>query len=360
MSVIRDKERKTWIAQFYYTTSTGERKRKRKRGFKTKREAQKYERNFLTAYCDNKNETFGYIVEIYLNDIKNRVKKNTFKLKKFIINDKILPFFRDLRINEIKPKDVRAWENQLLKEDNNNGKGYSDTYLKTMYCQLNAIFNYAVRYLDLTENPCFKAGSIGKTNAREMNIWTIDEFNEFLEVMGDKNPAHRLAFITLFYTGLRMGELLALMPKDIDLKTKSLSVNKTFQRVNKKDIFTDPKTPKSNRVIILPRFLFHQLLDFVDENHIKKNERIFKFTSQSLNYTLKKYADIANLGKIRLHDFRHSHASLLISMGMEVNSVADRLGHDKIETTLNIYTHLYPKKREEIAQKLDILNSSFS
>lgn len=355
MPAIRDKKRNTWIAQFYYEDCNGMRKRKRKRGFKTKREAQAFEREFLTVYTNDKTQTFGYIVEIYLNDIKHRIKESTLDLKTFIINEKILPYFKDKRISEIKPRDIREWENLMLSKENNNGKGYKNTYLKTLFCQLNAIFNYAVRYWDLKENPCKIAGSIGKTNAEEKNIWTLEEFNIFLRTFDNRNSVQRLAFLTLFYTGIRMGELLALMPEDINKYSRTLSIRKTFQRIKGKDVFTEPKTQKSIRDITLPTFLYNLLVENIKERKLGKKDRIFDFTSQALNYTLRTYTQKAGLKKIRPHDFRHSHASLLINIGTEASLVADRLGHESIETTLNIYTHLYPKEREKIAEKLNDL-----
>ena len=124
---------------------------------------------------------------------------------------KIIPYFKKKNMNEIKASDIRAWQNALMK------KGYSETYLKTVNNQLSAIFNYAVRYYDLKDNPCRKAGSIGKSHAGEKEFWTKQEFKQFLVTVENK-PETKMAFLLLYWTGMRIGELLALTYNDIDLE----------------------------------------------------------------------------------------------------------------------------------------------
>ena len=127
-----------------------------------------------------------------------------------------------------------------------NGKGYSQTYLKTINCQLTAIFNYAMRYYNLQDNPCRKAGAIGKSKGEPKDFWMQEEFNAFLETVSDK-PETRMAFLLLYWTGMRIGELLALTYNDINLEEKTISITKSYQRLKGKDVITQPKTPKSIR-----------------------------------------------------------------------------------------------------------------
>ena len=122
-------------------------------------------------------------------------------------------------------------------------KGYSETYLKTVNNQLSAIFNYAVRYYDLRDNPCRKAGSIGKSHAGEKEFWTKQEFKRFLVTVENK-PETKMAFLLLYWTGMRIGELLALTYNDIDLEKRTISVNKSYQRIEGRDIITPPKNAK--------------------------------------------------------------------------------------------------------------------
>ena len=212
--------------------------------------------------------------------------------------------------------------------------------------------NYAVRYYTLRDNPCRKAGSIGKGHADEMQFWTTEEFKMFLDKISDK-PQARAGFLTLYYTGLRIGELLALEYGDIDFEGCKLTVNKSFQRIDKTDVITPPKTPKSNRVISLPNFLVDELRAYTGKLYkLHKHDRIFPYTKHFFEHEMQRGTKDGEVKRIRLHDIRHSHASLLIELGFSPLAIADRLGHEKVETTLNTYSHLFPHKRDEVADKL--------
>lgn len=208
-----------------------------------------------------------------------------------------------------KPTDIRLWQSELIKE------GYAPTYLKTIHNQLNAIFNFAVRYYNLRENPCMKAGSMGKAKAEEMEFWTKQEFMQFVEAVMDKRESY-MAFNTLYWTGMRIGELLALTANDIDTENHTISISKSYQRLEKKDIITLPKTPKSKRTISIPEFLANDLADYINNQYgLPKGERIFRFTKHYMEKEIKRGIQHSGVKKIRLHDLRHSHASLLIEMG---------------------------------------------
>jgi integrase len=353
MPAYKDEEKKTWYCKFYYKDWTGQRKQKFKRGFETKKKAQDWERDFLNKQQTNPDMSFGTLVELYMDDMNHRLRKSTMENKKYVIGLKILPYFKDLPINEIKPTHIRKWQNKLINDRNN----YSETYIKTINNQLVAIFNYAVKYYDLKDNPCHKAGSIGKKNADEMQFWTKDEFNKFLPAISDKIQS-RVAFEVLYWTGIRIGELMALTQKDFDFNNKILSINKSYQRINKEDIITDPKTPKSNRSIALPEFLCNDLQEYINKLYdIKPDDRIFNFTKFFLHHEMDRGCKKSGVKRIRLHDLRHSHASLLIELGFSPLLIAERLGHEKVETTLNTYSHLYPKKQSQVAAALQKLNN---
>lgn len=158
-----------------------------------------------------------------------------------------------MSVSQITPAHVRKWQNSLIAYRDDNGKPYAETYLRTINNRLAAIMNYAVRYYNLKDNPCRKAGSIGKSHADEMQFWTTNEFKCFLEKISDKPPA-RAGFLILYYTGLRIGELLTLEYGDINFKGCTLTVSKSYQHINGKDVITPPKTPKSNRTVFIPNF----------------------------------------------------------------------------------------------------------
>ena len=199
------KEGKNWKVQVYYKDWQGNRKRKQKRGFRTKGEAKEWERDFLQQQSQGVDIEFGNFLEIYYKDMDVRLRENTMYTKRYIIDLKIKPYFEKKILSEITVADVRAWQNELLTYKDKNGKGYSPTYLKTVNCQLTAIFNYAMRYYNLQDNPCRKAGAIGKSKGAPKDFWMQEEFNAFLETVSDK-PETRMAFLLLYWTGMRIGD----------------------------------------------------------------------------------------------------------------------------------------------------------
>jgi integrase len=295
--------------------------------------------------------TFESFWELYRDDMQQRLRENTMRTKDYIVELKILPCFGKKKIADITPADIRRWQNSIMKEG-----GYSPTYLKTINNQLSAIFNYAVKYYDLSKNPCTAAGSMGKGKAEEMNYWTQEEFEDFLEFVKDK-PQSRYAFQVLYWTGCRIGELLALTLGDFNPSEKTLNINKSYQRIKGKDVITEPKTAKSKRIITLPDFLVDELNEYVEKLYgMMPSDRLFMVTKSYLEHEIIRGCELSGVKKIRLHDLRHSHASLLISkLGAQPNLVAERLGHEKIQTTLSTYAHLYPNQNKELADKLNEL-----
>lgn len=349
MPAYKDEERNTWYAQFYYTDWTGKKKLKKKRGFSRKKDALDFERNFLQKETKTSDIAFGNLVENYLEDKKSRLRITTMDNKTNIIETKLLPFFGKLPINTIKSTHVRTWQNEMIK------LGYAPTYLKTINNQLSAILNYAVRHYGLQENPVHIAGSIGKKNAESMEIWTLDEFNKFIEYQ-DK-PAAKIAFEILFWTGIRSGELLALTPRHI-LPDKKIDINKSYARLNREDIIDDPKTPKSKRIIPIPDFLYDNIQAYINSLYkIEEDDRIFYFTRDYLKKEMDRCCKPSGVKVIRVHDLRHSHASLLIELGYDVLLISERLGHENVETTWNTYAHLYPNKHEQLATDLNKLRN---
>ena len=303
------KEGKNWKVQVYYKDWQGNRKRKQKRGFRTKGEAKEWERDFLQQQSQGVDIEFGNFLEIYYKDMDVRLRENTMYTKRYIIDLKIKPYFEKKILSEITVADVRAWQNELLTYKDKNGKGYSPTYLKTVNCQLTAIFNYAMRYYNLQDNPCRKAGAIGKSKGEPKDFWMQEEFNAFLETVSDK-PETRMAFLLLYWTGMRIGELLALTYNDINLEEKTISINKSYQRLKGKDMITQPKTPKSIRVITMPDFLAEEFREYCSHLYgIMKKERLFRFTKSHMEHCMATGIARSGVKRIRLHDLRHSHAS---------------------------------------------------
>ena len=347
MKAEKDKKTGKWLIQYRYTDWQGKRRKSTKRGFATKREAEEWLRNFLITQKADFDMKFEDFWKMYCADMETRLREHTMRTKKYIVELKILPYFGNKRVNDITAADIRQWQNELIK------MGYSPTYLKTINNQLSAIFNYAVRYYDLKSNPCVKAGSMGKSKAEEMDFWTGEEFRKFIDSVMNKRLSY-MAFMTLYWTGMRMGELLALNPKDIDFEKRTISITKSYQRLGKKDVITPPKTPKSKRVITIPEFLAADIKDYMDSLYdLQENDRLFPITKYYLEHEMQRGIKESGVKRIRVHDLRHSHASMLIELGFSPLEIANRLGHEKVETTLNTYAHLYPNKQTKLAERLD-------
>lgn len=356
MPAYKDEKTGKWFAKFYYTNWQGIKKQKWKRGFATKKEALGFERDFLEKQSANPDMTFQNLYEIYMEDMAARLKQSTLLTKKAVLQTHILPFFGSKPINEIKASDVRRWQAKLMSSPNN----YSQTYLKKINTELNSIINYAKRFYDLNTNPCGKAGTIGKAKAEEMDYWTYDEYIAFREGVKDKSLSY-ICFEVLYWTGMREGELLALSPADIDLDNKTISINRTYQRIEGKDVFTSPKTRKSKRKIPIPDFLCQELSDYIQSRYmLDADERLFPVTKSYLSHEMIRGCKKTGVKKIRIHDIRHSHASLLINQGCDALMLADRLGHEKVSTTLNTYSHLFPHKQQEPVHSLESLQATDS
>ncbi len=352
MSVAKDPKTGKWYSKFRYTDWSGKRVQKKKTGFLKKSEAQAWEKEFLAKASMSCDMSFASLVELYMEDCKNRLRPTTQETKEYIIRTKLLPVFGSMRINEITPVMIRNWQNQLMQDNQNGGSGYSKTYLKTIHNQLSAIFNYAVRYYNLPNNPAAITGSMGKSQADTMLFWTEEEYKTFIKAI--TKPTPYCIFNLLFYTGIREGELLALSLSDFDFNAQILHITKSFAVVNGQEIIQDPKTPKSKRDITLPAFLCSIVQDYAARLvDYSPDERMFPFTKSYINHEMAKGCKASGVKKIRVHDLRHSHASLLIQMGFPILAISERLGHENIQTTLQLYSHLYPDVHGSVAAQLE-------
>ena len=353
MSIYKDNVTGKWRVVYRYTDWTGKTKQTSKRGFPTKREAQMWEHEQMLKHDAKLDMTFASFYEIYVEDKKERIRDNTWGTKNNIARTKILPYFGERKIAEIEPKDVIAWQNHLLAFKRANGKGYSASYLRKIHSQLSAIFNHAVDFYHLPSNPAQKAGNIAIEEYKEMLFWTKEEYLKFADVMMDK-PVSYYAFEMLYWCGIREGELLALTPADFDFTTHTLRINKSYQRLNREDVITPPKTFKSNRFIKMPQFICDEMQDYMGMLYgLKEDERIFTISKSYLHHEMNRGSKVSGVKRIRVHDLRHSHVSLLINMGFTVLAIADRMGHESIDITYR-YAHLFPSEQTQMAEQLDI------
>lgn len=339
------------MAAFWYTDWTGKKKKKKKEGFATKSAAQAFEREFLLKNNRSCDMSFASLIELYRADATHRVRETTQDTQDSIIDKWLLPYFGKLVIDEITAVTVRNWQNEVMSAVNpKTGKKYAPTYLRTMNSRLSAVFNYAVKYYGLKQNPCHPAGFMGKKKAGKMKFYTLAEFNTVLPQV--TNWAFRVAFLILYWTGIRIGECLDLRPEDI-LPSKVARVEKTYHRKNGEDKSGPPKTENSYRDVTMPAFLYDEVLRYIAALYdIGPADRIFYFTKGTLNDELTRAAAAAGVKRIRVHDLRHSHAALMVELGYSIVAVAERLG-DTVEVAMATYSHLYPNKMESLAADLD-------
>lgn len=361
MSVSKMKDGKRWYVFVRYKDWTGQTKQHKKEGFDTRAAAKEYEAEFLAKKNGSPDMTVKSLYELYMEDCKSRLKPTTYAQKEFLFERHVIPHLGSLIVEQVTPPQIRKWQNTLLSATmGEDGKPYSQTYLKTVNNQVSAMFNFGVKYYGLKSNPCRLAGTMGKKKADAMQFWTVPEFEQFLSAVSNK-PRSVIMFSLLFWTGMRIGELLALTPADFDLDAGSVSVTKNFARLNGEDLILEPKTPKSRRTILMPPALTDMVKQYLSMIYeVAPNDRIFDGnTKRYAQSEMERGSKLSGVKRIRIHDLRHSHASLLIELGYSPLLIAERLGHENIETTLQTYSHLYPNKQSELAAKLGELQKRY-
>ncbi len=348
------KDNGNWYCSFYYTDYQGNRKKKKKEGFKTKRESEAWEREYILKYAGSPEMTFSSLYSLYLDDSKTRVKPTTYSNKKLIIDARILPYFKDKSIDKITPLDIRRWQNSLIDEQVLYGnRQLSEQYINKLKRILSAIFNFAIKYYNLSSNPCRYVDNLKPQGKNEMNIWTESEFLSFLEGLDERQ--FKLPFLILFYCGLRKGELYALTWGDIDLERGSININKTLGNISGEgEYIGSPKTQESNRIVKMPTIVVDEFKDYKSKTYaIKEHYRIFPYGDSTYADRLEKTAIKQGLPPIRLHDLRHSHISHLIHLGVDIVTISKRAGHSKPSITLDVYGHLYENTQDSVITALD-------
>lgn len=345
-----------WSVRFREDTLTGT-KNKRLSGFKTKKDAAdayvKYINEKKLISTNVNNVTINELIDSYNAYAKSRTKESTqygnIRMQKRFI----LPYFNNKRIKEIDKKAIMIWQQKL------NDLGLAYSYKSKLRTTLSTIFKYAVFYYDLPVNPVSQVPAFRNMEIKqEMQIWSVKEFLQFINFVD--NNIYKTLFATLYLCGVRKGEALALTWNDINFENAIMSIDKSVTKKveGKPFAVTTPKNKSSVRKIKIPNKLLALFIDLKNENQ-SDNDFIFSFKKDmpipdtTLTQKYNHYCDLANVKRIRFHDFRHSHASYLISQGVDIVSVAKRLGHSDIRETLNTYAHLMPNSDEIIAEKLN-------
>lgn len=347
-------------ANLGYYAVTGKQIQKYRSGFSTKKEARaEYSKLILAAEeglaMEKKQPSFKqFIEEIYLPWYKTQVKESTYKNRLNTI-EKHFKFFYRKKVNEIEPIHVQTWQLKLAKD-------YSPNYVRIIQGMLSLAFDRAIILGLAKKNPARMVGNI-KSKKVKVDFWTLEEFQKVISLLykGDYYEHYLfICFWLLFTTGLRIGEAAALQWEDIDFESGIISVTKTLYYKSMNEYkFVDPKTSASIRTVVIDEDTIRELKDWmeVQKKVLKDCNFVLSYSGiptskHTLPRALEKLAGLAGVHRIKIHALRHSHVALLISMGVNPLIVKDRLGHEKIQTTLGTYGHLYPNSNFEVAKML--------
>lgn len=359
MAIYKDTKNNSWYFRVYLEDKNGIKKQKARFGFKSKSLAKIAENEFILKSniereIEDNNILFIDLYDEYIKYKEQSLKFQSFRAIKNRFENHILPFFKDYKINNIKSKDYINWKSYIL------SKKYSYKYNCNLHLCMVNILNYAINFYDLKENVASKIGNFSKREYfPKVNFWTYEEFNTFINKVDD-NIYYSL-FTLLYYSGMRLGECLALNWNDI--KENYIDVNKTLIRGNSDNYsFNTPKTKDSIRKIKIDNntmSIINDLKEFY-KNTINFSNDWFVFggikplATTTIERKKNNYCKLSNVKKIRIHDFRHSHATLLISKGLPITVISKRLGHSNTATTLNIYSHFISEDEDKA---IDIINN---
>ena len=266
------------------------------------------------------------------------LKETTFKENRRKIELHILPYFKNKNIYDISIKDIILWKDHIIK------KNYSYNYNSYLYYCLNNIFEYLYKIYDIKNYAKIEGNFKNKTNNTLGNYWSIDDFKNFIKVIPDQKD--KVMFELLFYTGLRKSELLALTFNDISTNFNTININKSITREHK---ITSTKNISSNRIISITNDMIKKIMQF------KTNDFDFVFNISFTTLKRKKdyYCKIANVKKIKIHEFRHSHAIFLFQNNIPIDEIQQRLGHSNMSTTSDIYLKYLPRNEKRVIQLLN-------
>ncbi|MEY8483156.1 tyrosine-type recombinase/integrase [Lachnospiraceae bacterium 48-21] len=347
-------------ANLGYHPVTGKQIQKYRSGFATKKEARAEYSKLILASAEEIAEkkdcvTFKkFINEIYLPWYKTQVKESTYKNRLSTIQ-KHFAYFYKKDVEKIEPIHVQSWQLKLAKE-------YSPNYVRIVQGMLAVAFDRAI-VLGLTEkNPARMIGNV-KSKKVKVDFWTLEEFQKVISLLYKGDYYEHYLFISfwlLFMTGMRIGEAAALQWSDIDFETGILSINKNMYYKSMTEYkFIEPKTQASIRDIVIDTDTINELKEWkeVQQKVLTDCNFVLSYggiptSKHTLPRALEKLAELAGVHRIKIHALRHSHASLLISMGENPLIIKERLGHEKIQTTLGTYGHLYPNSNFDVAKKL--------
>lgn len=346
MPVYKDEARKTWYFKVRYKDMYGRNKQKMQRGFEKRKDAIQAETDFLynikNTFTDN--VTFD---ELFKHNIESkRYKDKTIRRRTNEYKKHIQPFFGHMKAKDVNTHHVMEFKTYL--ENNLNSLNSA----RTVFSNFKILVNHAVKYFGLRADPSIMVEPIARVRPA-INFIRREEFEK--KVLGLEIHYYREMTRLLFYTGLRIGEALALTWEDIDTKEKQLHVNKTFD-VNRRET-TSPKTQGSVGFVPFPSFIADMLEDIKKESAEKYygfDDTFYVFGGSApyhYSHYHKKFKEV--FPGLRIHDLRHSYATYLINKGVDIYLIKELMRHDDIKQTANTYGHLYTERKQEVMSVFD-------
>lgn len=344
---------------------TGKRRQTTRRGFEKKKEAEQAYNDLKNQYYDgvltyNQSTKLKDFIKDYLKWYKTQVRKTTYDNRTFSIKKNITDVFGDYKIEQLTPITIQKWQQKLLDE------GRDQNYVRSLHIILSQILERAVSLEVIKTNPSKKAGNV-KRKKKEVEFWTEDDLNKVLETMDKTDLLQHFGYIMikfLFYTGLRFSEMQALQWSDLDVNNKSISITKDLDYRNQNDwVYDDTKNRSSNRLVVLDDDTFGMLLEWKEYQkslfEVQEESFIFSYdngipTNKYFpNNAITRHAQLAKVKRIKPHALRHSHASFLISLDVNIIAIAKRLGHTDVQEVLKTYGHLYPQHQFDVVNNIN-------
>ncbi|MBR4260626.1 MAG: site-specific integrase [Clostridia bacterium] len=381
MAVYNEKDKKKWTKDgrhWYYVVTyldtKGKRKYKYSKMFIDRATAEAEELKFKTKRDNPTLVKFSIVASEYFDYLNKSRKESTAYTYIRDYKCHLMPYFDDFYINNINTQVIREWHEEMDK------KGLSVKYLNKINGILINIFNYAIKNYSLEKNVAKEYGYFERKreevipDSQKLQYITLEDFNKFISFVDD--PLWHTFFIFLFYTGMRKGEVQALTWNDIDFNSNEIVVNKTLSIKTSQDYKITATKNYVNRKIKMSKTLRETLIAYKNEcrkySDFKENWFIFgntRFLPQTTIDRYKhKYFELSGVREIKIHEFRHSHVSLLINeyikqcrtKNVKIDiakfflMLANRLGHS-VETMQKIYMHLLPTVQDEVVDILDNL-----
>lgn len=290
------------------------------------------------------NLTFEQAVSEYLEYIRLKRKEATYFTHEDRIEKHIKPFFKDKIISEINKNDILKWQIEI------NKLGFKYNYKSSIFYSLSSIYNFLENFYNV-DNIVKRVGNFKNNDIEEVgNIWTYEEYTKFINCIDDIK--YKVLFELLYFTGLRKGEILALTRDDINLYEHKIIINKSITRTHK---INAPKTRTSNRIISIDNILAYELKEYMEDYNINNN--LFEISFSTLKRKKDYYCDKAHVKRIKIHEFRHSHACLLFKNDVPIDEISYRLGHSRISITTDTYLKYLPKQEKRVISTLNSLRS---